>query len=84
MAVIKVKKKEYVVKDIDMDLRCVIVDDALKALAKPNLTSYVKIVRASTDVSDDEMLDMTTNEIFELGQKIVSVFTEGKKKGKSK
>ena len=84
MSVVKVKKKEYQVKDIDMDLRCVVVDEALKAVSEPNLTSYVKVIRSATDVSDDEMLEMTTNDIFELGQKVVGVFTQGKKKGKSK
>ena len=84
MTKLKVKGKEYELKDITLDLRCEILDDAMKVSNNPEFSVFVGILRKSTTLTDDQIMSMTTQEISEVNLKIVELCNSGKKSTKSK
>ena len=81
---IKVKKKEYQVNDITIDLRMEILDEAMVAAKEQKFSSFVKIIRKAVKITDEQLMEMTTEDISLLGQKVVEMMNEGKKPMKSK
>ena len=81
---IKVKKKEYQVNDITIDLRMEILDEAMVAAKEQKFSSFVKIIRKAVKITDEQLMEMTTEDISLLGQKVVEMMNEGKKPTKSK
>ena len=81
---IKVKKKEYQVNNITIDLRMEILDEAMVAATEQKFSSFVKIIRKAVKITDEQLMDMSTEDISLLGQKVVEMMNEGKKHTKSK
>ena len=75
MAKLKVKGKEYELKDITLDLRCDILDSAMKVSNNPEFSVFVGILRKATNL---------TEEISQVNLKIVELCNSGKKSTKSK
>ena len=48
---IKVKKKEYQVNDITIDLRMEILDEAMVAATEQKFSSFVKIIRKAVKIT---------------------------------
>ena len=81
---IKVKKKEYQVNNITIDLRMEILDEAMIAATEQKFSSFVKIIRKAVKITDEQLMEMSTEDISLLGQKVVEMMNEGKKPTKSK
>ena len=81
---IKIKKKEYQVNDITIDLRMEILDEAMVAATEQKFSSFVKIIRKAVKITDEQLMEMSTEDISRLGQKVVEMMNEGKKSTKSK
>ena len=81
---IKIKKKEYQVNDITIDLRMEILDEAMVAATEQKFSSFVKIIRKAVQITDEQLMEMSTTDISLLGQKVVEMCNEGKKHTKSK
>ena len=81
---IKVKKKEYQVHSITIDLRMEILDEAMVAATEQKFSSFVKIIRKAVKITDEQLMEMSTEDISLLGQKVVEMMNEGKKPTKSK
>ncbi len=81
---IKIKKKEYQVNDITIDLRMEILDEAMVAATEQKFSSFVKIIRKAVKITDEQLMEMSTEDISQLGQKVVEMMNEGKKSTKSK
>ena len=84
MTKIKVKKKEYELKLITMDVRCEILDKAMKGSQQQSFTQFVDIIRIATTITDDELMSMTTEHISAIALEIVEHCNAGKKSVKSK
>tara|TARA_Y100000401_G_C8317609_1_gene223430 strand:+ start:729 stop:977 length:249 start_codon:yes stop_codon:yes gene_type:complete len=80
---VKVKGKTIKVKDITLDLRMEILDDAIEASQTTKFSSFVKILRNATDLTDEEIMELSTEQISELNLKIVELCNAGKKSKKS-
>ena len=81
---IKIKKKEYQVNDITIDLRMEILDEAMLAAKEQKFSAFVKIIRKAVQITDEQLMEMSTTDISLLGQKVVEMCNEGKKHTKSK
>ena len=81
---IKVKGKQYQVNDITIDLRMEILDEAMVAAKEQKFSSFVAIIRKAVQVTDEQLMDMNTEDISLLGQKVVEMCNAGKKHTKSK
>jgi uncharacterized Fe-S cluster-containing radical SAM superfamily enzyme len=80
---VKVKGKKIEIKEITLDLRCDILDDAIEASKEPKFTSFVSILRKATTLTDEEIMEMSTDEISTINLKIVELCNAGKKSTKS-
>ena len=80
---IKVKGKSVEVKDITLDLRCEILDDAITASKEPKFSAFVKILRKATTMTDEQIMELSTDEISSINLKIVELCNAGKKFTKS-
>jgi len=83
MAEVKVKGKSYKVKEITLDLRMEILDDAIEASQTTKFSAFVKILRKATDLTDEQIMELSTEEISTLNLKIVELCNSGKKSKKS-
>ena len=81
---VKVKGKEYSVKNINLDLRMEILDEAMLAAKEQKFSSFVNITRKVIDVTDEQLMEMSTEEISQLGARAVEICDAGKKPMKSK
>ena len=84
MAKLKVKGKEYELKDITLDLRCDILDSAMKVSNNPEFSVFVGILRKATNLKDEQIMAMSTEEISQVNLKIVELCNSGKKSTKSR
>ena len=78
------KKRTYELKDITLDLRVEILDLAQEASADAKFSSFVKIIRKALNVTDEQLMELSTEEIAKLGLKVVEWCNDGKKSTKSK
>ena len=60
-----------------------ILDDAIEASRSTKFSAFVKILRTATDLTDEEIMELTTEEISKLNLKIVELCNAGKKSKKS-
>ena len=83
MTEIKIKGKTIKVKEITLDLRMEILDDAILASRETKFSAFVNILRKATDMTDTQIMELTTEEISEFNLKIVELCNSGKKSKKS-
>ena len=81
---LKVGKKEYVLNNITIDLRMEILDEAQEVSKTAKFSSFVSIIRKAVKVTDDELMELSTQQIADLGLKVVEWCNDGKKSTKSK
>ena len=84
MTTLKVDKREYQAKEITLDLRMEVLDEAMVAAKAEKFSSFVKIIRKIINITDEKLMELTTTEISNLGQRVVELCNEGKKPTKSK
>ena len=81
---IKVGKKEVELQLITLDKRCEILDLAMEASKGTSFTKFVDVIRLSTKLTDEDIMEYSTEEISEIALEIVEHCNAGKKQGKSK
>ena len=84
MTTIKVGKREYKAKVLTLDLRMEVLDDAMVVAKTEKFSAFVNIIRKVVEITDDELMELSTDEISNLGQKVVELCNAGKKPTKSK
>ena len=77
---IKVDKKEYKTKPIDLDLRFEVLTRVTKDGERVMPNTLLWIVRNTVDIADEELNDMSAVDISMLGNQVVVSLMEGKKK----
>ena len=77
---IKVDKKEYKTKPIDLDLRFEVLTRVTKDGDRVMPNTLLWIVRNTVDIADEELNDMSAIDISLLGNQVVVTLMEGKKK----
>ena len=77
---IKVDKKEYKTKPIDLDLRFEVLTRVTKDGERVMPNTLLWIVRNTVDIADSELNDMSALDISLLGNQVVVTLMEGKKK----
>ena len=77
---IKVDKKEYKTKPIDLDLRFEVLTRVTKDGDRVMPNTLLWIVRNTVDIADSELNDMSAVDISLLGNQVVVTLMEGKKK----
>ena len=77
---IKVDKKEYKTKPIDLDLRFEVLTRVTKDGDRVMPNTLLWIVRNTVDIADSELNDMSAIDISLLGNQVVVTLMEGKKK----
>lgn len=65
-------------KVINLDLRCEINDKLFEIQDKPNFTTWVWLLRKVTSFTDNQINDLSTEEIVEASTKIVELVNKKK------
>lgn len=76
---VKVDKVEYEIKDISLAERCELNDLVIEKADKPSFSMWVKVLQICTDLSDEQINDMESPQIIQLGSKCID--SVNKKKG---
>lgn len=69
---------EIDLKVINLDLRCSINDKLLEVQDKPNFSTWVWLLREVTKLSDDDINDLSTEQIVETSTKVVEFVNKKK------
>ncbi len=77
---IKVAKKEYEINEINLQDRCELNDMLIERAEKASFSMWVKVIQICTDLSDDEINNLNSSEIIELGSKCVDFVNKKKDK----
>ena len=76
---VKVDKVEYEIKDITLAERCELNDLVIERAEKPSFSMWVKVIQISTDLDDEAINGMESQQIIKLGSKCIDL--ANKKKG---
>ena len=71
MSKVKVGKTEYSVKPITLDERCKINDLVVKNMEEASFSFFVDVVRKATELSDEDINNMNSDDIVILAGKCV-------------
>tara|TARA_R100000655_G_scaffold10092_1_gene24607 strand:+ start:2613 stop:2855 length:243 start_codon:yes stop_codon:yes gene_type:complete len=77
---VKVDKVEYKIKDITLAERCELNDLVIERADKPSFSMWVKVVQICTDLTDDQINDMESSQIIQLGSKCIDSVNKKKDK----
>tara|TARA_R100001443_G_scaffold37353_1_gene51043 strand:+ start:942 stop:1184 length:243 start_codon:yes stop_codon:yes gene_type:complete len=77
---VKVDKVEYEIKDITLAERCELNDLVIERADKPSFSMWVKVVQICTDLTDDQINDMESSQIIQLGSKCIDSVNKKKDK----
>lgn len=58
-------------KDITLDERCEIMDIGIKGQADAPFSSWVKIIRIGTDLTDEQIMAMSDEDIIKTGSEVI-------------
>ena len=76
---VKVDKIEYEIKEITLAERCDLNDLVIERADKPSFSLWVKVIQLCTDLTDEQINEISSSEIIKLGTKCIDVVN--KKKG---
>ena len=76
---VKVDKIEYEIKEITLAERCDLNDLVIERADKPSFGLWVKVIQLCTDLTDEQINEISSSEIIKLGTKCIDVVN--KKKG---
>ena len=65
-------------KDITLDERAEIMDLGITAMSSKPFSAWVKIIRIGTDLTDEDIMKLTNDEIVSTGTKVVESFNKKK------
>tara|TARA_R100000734_G_scaffold1266_7_gene1342 strand:+ start:626 stop:868 length:243 start_codon:yes stop_codon:yes gene_type:complete len=68
---VKVDKVEYDIKSISLAERCELNDLVIERADKPSFSLWVKVIQLCTDLSDDQINELQSSSIIELGTKCI-------------
>ncbi len=77
---LKVKGKEYKLKQLDIDTRFEVLDLVANEGNNPKPSVLLAIMRATVDISNEDLNNMSAVMIGEVAGKAIENLTEGKKK----
>jgi len=75
---VKVGKKEYEIKDLNLQERCDLNDMLIDTGDKVSFSIWVGVLRSTTDLTDDQINDMETSEIIGLASKCIDAVNKKK------
>lgn len=78
MAEVKVGKKKFEVKPINLTERAELNDLIIKNVESPSFTFLVDVIKRTTKLTDEEINELSTDDIMILTEQCVSVVNKKK------